>query len=294
MRIGVFQEAQTVDDLCQRVANAKELGFPAVWAPQIFGFDALTGLAIAAREVGGIDLGTAVVPTYPRHPMALAAQARTVQQVAGGCFTLGVGLSHKIVIEDMLGISFARPVDHMREYLEILLPLLDDQGVSFAGDHYTAHVQLTIPAPSRVPCLVAALGERMLALAGTVADGTATWMTGPTTIASHVVPRISEAAAAAGRPAPRIVSALPVAVTDDPDRARADAAEMFAMYGILPSYRAMLDREGAADPSDVAIVGDEATVRAGVEAMFEAGATELVAVPFANRARTLELLASLL
>ncbi len=293
MRIGVFQEATTVDELCERVATAKELGFPSVWAPQIFGFDALMGLAVAGREVPGIDLGTAVVPTYPRHPMAMAAQARTVQQVTDGRFTLGVGLSHKIVIEDMLGISFAKPVDHMREYLEILVPLLADEGVSFAGEHYTAHVQLTIPAPSRVPCLVAALGERMLALAGTVADGTATWMTGPATIGSHVAPRIAEAASAAGRPAPRIVSALPVAVTDDPDGARANAAEMFAMYGILPSYRAMLDREGAADPSDVAIVGDEATVRAGIEAMFEAGTTEFVVVPFANSARTLEFVASL-
>lgn len=293
MRIGVFQETKTVDELVERVASCKDLGFPSVWVPQIFGFDALTGLAIAAREVDGIELGTAVVPTYPRHPMALAAQARTVQQVSDGRFTLGVGLSHKIVIEDMLGISFERPVEHMREYLEILLPLLADEGVAFSGDHYTGNVQLTIPAPSRVPCLVAALGERMLALAGTVADGTATWMTGPATIGSHVAPRISEAATAAGRPAPSIVSALPIAVTDDADAARAGAAEMFFMYGILPSYRAMLDREGAADPSDVAIVGDEATVRAGVEAMFEAGVTEFVAVPFANSARTLEFLATL-
>jgi 5,10-methylenetetrahydromethanopterin reductase len=293
MRIGVFHETQTIDELCERVARTKEMGFPSAWVPQIFGFDALTGLAVVAHEISGIDLGTAVVPTYPRHPMALAAQARSVQQVADGRFTLGIGLSHKIVIQDMLGISFARPVDHMREYLEVLLPLLADEGVSFAGDHYTAHVQLTIPA-SRVPCLVAALGERMLALTGAVADGTATWMTGPATIGSHVAPLIRDAADAAGRPAPKIVSALPVAVTDDPDGARANAAEMFAMYGILPSYRAMLDREGAADPSDVAIVGDEATVRAGIEAMFEAGTTEFVVVPFANSARTLEFVATLL
>lgn len=294
MHIGVFIETKTVDQMVTRTAQVHELGFPAVWAPQIFGYDALTALAVTAREVPDIALGTAVIPTYPRHPMMLAAQARTVQQISGGRLTLGIGLSHQIVIEGILGLSYDKPVQHLREYLSVLDPLLAGASADVAGEHYSAHLGLDVPDSTPVPVLVAALGPRMLELAGSRTDGTVTWMTGPATIADHIVPSIGAAAAEAGRPAPRIVSALPVAVVDDPDAARADAAEMFAMYGILPSYRAMLDREGAAGPADVAIVGDEDTVRAGIEAMVAAGTTEFVAVPFAARSRTLELLATLL
>ena len=133
-----------------------------------------------------------------------------------------------------------------------------------------------------------------LKLAGSRTEGTVTWMTGPATIADHVAPSINAAAEAAGRPTPRVVSALPVAVTDDPDAARAAAATTFSVYGMLPAYRAMLDREGAAGPADVAIVGDAATVKAGIEKMFEAGVTEFVVVPFHNRDETLDVTATLL
>jgi F420-dependent oxidoreductase-like protein len=293
MQIGLFSQPSTVAGLVSEVAAAADAGFASVSTPQIFGFDALTGLAVAAREVPDIALATAVVPTYPRHPMMLAAQARTVQQVSEGRLTLGIGLSHQVVIESMLGMSFDKPVRHLREYLDVLLPLVRGESVSSAGDTLTFHGALEIPADP-VPVLVAALGTQMLTLTGKRAEGTATWMTGAATIAGHVAPTITAAATAAGRPAPRIVAALPVAVTDDPNGAREQAAKLFEMYGILPSYRAMLDREGAAGPADVAIVGDENTVRAGIEAMFTAGATEFVAVPFAGGDRTMELLQSLL
>jgi 5,10-methylenetetrahydromethanopterin reductase len=293
MRIGLFSQTATVSELIESAAAAAEAGFGSVWTPQIFGFDALTALAVVAREVPGIELGTAVVPTYPRHPMMLAAQARTVQQVAEGRFTLGIGLSHQVVIEHMMGMSFEKPVRHLREYLDVLLALVRGESVSSAGETLTFHGALDIAADP-VPVLVAALGTQMLTLTGKRAEGTVTWMTGPDTIANHVAPTITGAASAAGRPAPRIVAALPVAVTDDPDGARERAGEMFAIYKDLPSYRAMLDREGAAGPADVAIVGDEATVQAGIEAMFTAGVTDFVAVPFAAGDRTMELLTSLL
>jgi alkanesulfonate monooxygenase SsuD/methylene tetrahydromethanopterin reductase-like flavin-dependent oxidoreductase (luciferase family) len=153
-----------------------------------------------------------------------------------------------------------------------------------------------VPA-SPPPVLIAALAPRMLALAGEVADGTVTWMTGHATIADHIAPSITKAAEEAGKPAPRIVSALPVMVTDDPDAARQRASSVFAVYNDLPSYRAMLDKEGAGGPADVAIVGDEATVRAGIKAMDDAGCTDFVAVEYADdgeRVRTRELLRSLL
>lgn len=294
MKIGLFTQPLSVDDAVSDIRAAADGGFRSAWMPQIFGIDTLTALAVVAREVPGIELGTAVVPTYPRHPMMLAAQARTVQQVAGGRFTLGIGLSHKMVIEGLLGMSYDKPVRHLREYLEILQPLLRGEAVDVSGETLSAHLALEIPDSPPVPTLVAALGAQMLTVTGRLAEGTVTWMTGPATIGSHIVPTVRAAAAEAGRPEPRIVCALPVCVTDDEADARRKAADRFKIYGVLPSYRAMLDREGAAGPADVAIVGDAATVRAGVENIFEQGATEFVAIAYSNRDATLEVLAGLL
>ncbi|MCX5045232.1 TIGR03564 family F420-dependent LLM class oxidoreductase [Aldersonia sp. NBC_00410] len=286
MDIGVFVQEQTVDTAVERIREADERGFARAWMPQVFGIDALTVLAIAAREAPTIGLGTAVVPTYPRHPFALATQARTVAQVSDGRFTLGIGLSHKVVIEGMLGMKWGQ-VRHLRDYLSILMPLLAGEPADYAGETLTGRVALDIPAEP-VPTVVAALGPKMLELAGRMTAGTATWMSGLETVGGHVVPSIRAAAEEAGRPAPQIVVALPVAVTDDPEQAREHAAKAFRMYGSLPSYRAMLDREGAAGPADVVIAGNEATVRGEVERFAEAGATEFVIVPFFERERTLD------
>ena len=292
MHIGVFSGPATVDQLVGDATDARDRGFGSIWVPQIFGIDAVTALAVAAREVPDIHLGTAVVPTYPRHPSALAGQARTVQQVSGGRFTLGIGLSHQIVIEGMFGMTWGE-VRHLREYLSILMPLARGEGVAFEGETLTAKVGLTIEADP-VPVLVAALGPKMLALAGAMTGGTVTWMTGPETIRTPVVPKITAAATEADRPAPRVVMALPVCVTDDPAAARELAANEFSIYGILPSYRAMLDREGAGGPADVAIVGTAAEVRAQITDAVDAGATEFVVVPFHRREATLDAVAELL
>ena len=281
MRIGVSLREPSGPDpmsgLREQVRQAADEGFGSAWMNNIFGLDALTALAVAGNQVSGIELGTAVVPTYPRHPAALAQQALTAAAACGGRLVLGIGLSHKIVIEDMYGYDFGQPVRHMREYLAVLLPLLARRPASFTGVTVRANIGLTTPGEGRVPVLLAALGTQMLRLAGQQADGTILWMTGPATVRDHVVPVITEAAAAAGRPAPRVVCMLPVCVTSDPDAARNRAARLFAIYGQLPSYRAMLDREGAAGPGDVAIVGDEDAVGAQISALAEAGVTDFVA-----------------
>jgi F420-dependent oxidoreductase-like protein len=263
--------------LREQMRQAANDGFASAWLSNIFGLDALTALAVAGNQVDGIELGTAVVPTYPRHPAALAQQALTTAAACGGRLVLGIGVSHKIVIEDMYGYDFGRPVRHMREYLAVLLPLLERRPASFTGATVRANVTLTTPGERRVPLLLAALGTQMLRLAGQQADGTILWMTGPATVRDHVAPAITEAALEAGRPAPRIVCILPVCVTGDPDGARERAARVFAVYGELPSYRAMLDREGAAGPGDVAVVGDEDAVGAQISALSEAGVTDFVA-----------------
>lgn len=289
MRLGVFIEPTTIDVTVARAAAAADRGVDSLWFPQVFGGDTLTTLAVVAREVPRVGFGTAVVPTYPRHPMVMGAQARVVQEISGGRFTLGIGLSHRIVVETLLGMSYDRPLRHLREYLDILVPLLAGEAVSVAGDTLTFHGSIELEAP-RVPLVVAALGPKMLALAAQRADGTVTWMVGPETVRTHIVPSISAAAADAGRAAPRVVMALPVAVTDDPAAAREKAASDFVIYGQLPSYRAMLDREGAEGPGDVVIAGSAADVRAQIAAIEEAGVTEFVAVPFANRDETLDLI----
>jgi len=301
MRIGVSLQdprgPSPMTALREELQRAADQGFASAWMSNIFGVDALTALAVAGNQVPGIEVGTAVVPTYPRHPGALAQQARTVAAAVDGRLVLGIGLSHKIVIEDMFGYDFSRPILHMREYLEVLLPLLDGQPVSFSGTTVRANIGLTTPAPGRVPVVVAALGAQMLRLAGERTDGTVLWMTGPATVRDHVVPVITAAAEEAGRPSPRVVCILPVCVTDDPDGARERAARVFAVYGDLPSYRAMLDREGAAGPSDVAIVGDEDTVGARILALAEIGVTDFVAGEYtrgADGARTRAFLRALL
>jgi F420-dependent oxidoreductase-like protein len=298
MRIGVMAEERGGDQalvkLADQLRRAADDGFASAWMSNIFGLDALTALAVAGSQVPGIELGTAVVPSYPRHPAVLAQQALTTALAVGpGRLNLGIGLSHKIVIEDMYGYSFDKPARHMREYLSVLLPLLDGSPASVDGATLSAHIGLSTPRTGRVPLLLAALAPRMLELAGGQADGTVLWMTGPATVRDYVVPAITAAAAAAGRPRPRVVCALPVCVTSDPDGARARAEQELAIYGQLPSYRAMLDKEGAAGPGDVVIAGDEDTVTAQIAALADAGVTDFVAAEVAHgedRDRTRKLL----
>jgi 5,10-methylenetetrahydromethanopterin reductase len=301
MRIGMSLTEPTgpgaFTALGDQLQQAAGDGFASAWMSNIFGVDALTALAVAGSQVPGIELGTAVVPTYPRHPAVLAQQALTVSLALGGRLALGIGLSHRIVIEDMYGYGFERPARHMSEYLSILLPLLDGEKAAFDGETMRANIGLSVPRPGRVPVLLAAMGPAMLRLAGQRADGTILWMTGPATVRDYIAPAITQAAEAAGRPAPRVVCILPVCVTDDPGQARARAAEIFAIYGQLPSYRAMLDREGAAGPADIAIAGDEDTVSAQITALADAGVTDFVALEFARgeeHRRTRALLKSLI
>ncbi len=286
MRIGIglgasMGAAGALDEIIGRVRKAEADGFDSAWMSHIFGPDAITLLALAGRETRRIELGTFVVPTWPRHPSALAQQALTASAASSGRFTLGIGLSHRIVIENMLGLNYSKPAHHMREYLSVLMPLLEKREVSFRGEEFKVALQLRMSGVVRPKVLVAALGPRMLQLAGELADGTATWMGGPKYLAGTAVPAIRAAAVKAGRAAPRVVAGFPVAVTRDVSAAHASAAETFAAYGQLPSYRAVLDIEGTAEPADIAIIGSAAEVRSQFEALAAAGVTDVNALPFA-------------
>jgi F420-dependent oxidoreductase-like protein len=303
MRIGIqvaTSDKKPLEETLELFVQAEKDGFASAWTPNIFGPDALTVMALAGRVTSRIELGTAVVPTYPRHPVALAQQAMTVQAATGGRLALGLGPSHQLVIENMLGLSYEKPARHMREYLTVLTSLRDRGEVSFQGETYRINANLRVAGCDPFPILIGALGPRMLKVAGELADGTLTWMTGPKVIETTTVPAITSHAKAAGRPAPRVAVSLPVCVTDNPAEAREVAAGAFGFYGTLPSYRAMLDAEGAEGPADVAIVGNEKEVRAAIARIASAGATEFAPAifpagpdPKVSIARTYALMASL-
>jgi 5,10-methylenetetrahydromethanopterin reductase len=285
MKIGITSRVivkpkASLEQLVSEAKRAEERGFAFYSLPNIFGHDAIIALSLAGRETSRIELTTGVVPSPLRHPVALAQQAMSAQVACGGRFVLGIGLSHQIVIETMMGLSYQKPAAQMREYLEVLVPLLQGQPAAFQGEHYRVSASLQAPDAQPVSVIVAALGPMMLRLTGRLADGTATWMTGFDTLARHTVPTINKAAEEAGRPAPRIVCALPIALTEDPNKARERAGRIFQVYGGLPSYRAMLDREKAAGPADVALVGDESALRSHLRRLEEVGVTDFAATPF--------------
>jgi 5,10-methylenetetrahydromethanopterin reductase len=272
-----------IDSLVAALAKARDEGFRRVWMAQMpFDGDLLTALAVAMREVDGIAVGSAVLPIQNQHPMQMAQRALTLNAIAGGRFILGLGMTHQAVTEGMWGIPYDRPVRRMREYLDALQPLLAGEAVNAVGETVTARGALQIAGAPEPEVYLAALGPQMLKLCGRRTAGTLTWMCGPKTLGDHIGPTLRAAAEEAGRPAGavRVVAGLPISVTDDVAGARAQAAEQFGMYGTLPSYRAMLDREGYADPEDAAIIGDETTVSERLEELSALGVDEFSAVVF--------------
>ncbi len=289
-----------IDATVENLAQLRDEGFRRLWMSQMpYEADLLTVLAVALREVDGIEVGTDVVPIQNQHPMQMAQRALTVSLATGGRLTLGLGMTHQAVTEGMWGIPWDKPVRRLNEYLDGLLPLLAGEAADATGETVTTRGALMIPDAPRPDVYIAALGPQLLKIAGRRTAGTCTWMTGPKTLAGHVSPTLRQAAADAGRPtgAVRVVAALPVSVTDNVDGARRQAAEQFGMYGYLPSYRAMLDREGYAGPEDAAIIGDEATVKDLLEELSAAGVDEYVGATFdaspEGRARTRAVLRTL-
>ncbi|MDZ7826909.1 MAG: TIGR03564 family F420-dependent LLM class oxidoreductase [Gammaproteobacteria bacterium] len=267
MVLGTSGPGETLEDLIESARKAEAAGLDNLWMANIFSYDAISSLAVIGREVPRIGLGTAVTPTYPRHPTAIAQQALTTAAATKGRFSLGIGLSHKLVIQDMLGMSYDKPAKHMREYLSVLMPLVRGKAADFDGEQYNVHgFQLDVPGSDGMPVIVAALGPVMLKLAREMADGTITWMVGHKTLAGHIVPSIGEDRT--------VVAGVPIVLTNNVDDAKKKIDEQLAIYGQLPSYRAMLDREGASTPSDIALVGDENALRSGIERYRDAGVTD--------------------
>ena len=279
MKIGLFiggaGSAGTLQEQISQIVEAEKAGFDSLWAAHIMDVDVMTMLSMAAEQTTHIEIGTAVTPTFLRHPIAMAQQALTVQKVANGRFTLGLGVNHKPVVEGRLGMKFHRPWRHMFEYLNIVHSLTREGKVDYDGEIFSANTQFTMSSLPEIPVLLAALGPRMLKTAGELADGTITWMTGTETLRRYVVPTINEAAHEVGRKKPRVVAAVPLSITDDPDSAFEQADKYFGGYGQLPSYRAMLEKEGVESSAEMALIGNEKEVETMLKDYSYAGATDI-------------------
>ncbi|MGO9221395.1 MAG: TIGR03564 family F420-dependent LLM class oxidoreductase [Streptosporangiaceae bacterium] len=270
-------------DIVGDVVAAEAEGFGAAWTVHFSrGVDALGVLAVAGTRTSRIGLGVGIVPTYPRHPLALAQQAATAQAFCGGRLTLGVGVSHRPVIEDLHGLAYQQPAAHMRDYLSVLVPLLRDGSVRHRGRFYQVDGGFTVPGTSTVPVLVGALSPLMVQAAGELADGVVTWLAGPRTLGEEIIPQLQRAAA--GRGAPRVVAALPVALTPGPQAdsgtAQRTADEVFARYAGFDNYRRLLEREGAASPGALAVTGTEAGIEKQLRRLAGLGVSELWPIIF--------------
>ncbi|TQM45506.1 TIGR03564 family F420-dependent LLM class oxidoreductase [Pseudonocardia cypriaca] len=278
MQIGMWiDEERPLPAVVEAVVDAERRGFARAWFGQRVGWDPMTAIAAIGDRAARIGLGTAIVVTWSRHPLTLAAEALTVQAAVQGRFTLGIGPSHQPIVEGRFGHRWHRPGLHVEEQLDVLLPALRGEAVEVHGETVTAAGTLTAPGASAPPLLISAHGPRLLRLAGERADGVITTWTDPRSVAENVVPAVR--AAAAGRPDPQVVVGVIATLTDDPDAARTHVAQNFGMAGDLPSYRRTLDQAGMAGPEDTVLAGNEAELEKAVRRFADAGVTELQLCP---------------
>ena len=285
MRIGVMvgpergRYATKVERMLADARWAEDAGLSAVWIPQVpDDFDALTAAALIGASTERIEIGTAVVPVQPRHPIALAQQVLSTQAVCGGRLTLGLGVSHHWVIDEMLGLPYDRPLSTMRSYLDVLDQALAGPGlVEVDNDDFTIRNPLDITDVTPTPVMIAALGPNMLRLAGERTDGTILWLADERAIASHIAPALNAAAESAGRPRPRVVAGVPVCLCgdDEVDVAVARARRVLSEAEISPNYKALLSHGDARDVGDILAAGSEASIEKRLQAFADAGATDV-------------------
>lgn len=280
-----------VDELIAQTREAAEAGLKSVWFSQLpLSQDAITVAALAGREVPGIEVGTSVVPTYPRHPFLVASAAQTALAATGGRFTLGIGLGSKGFLGPVYGVDYPPPIRHLREYLTVLKQVFAGEAVDFEGETVTAKAPGPSTVGGAVPVVVAAMGPQALRVTGELADGTLPYLAGPRALSEQIVPALPD-----GK---RIIAAVPAVVTGEPDEVRAKAVEQMAFYGQIPSYRKILDVEGVEHAADLALIGDEKTVLEGLRRYYDAGATDVVVTQAGirsaeERRRTWEVVSSL-
>lgn len=304
MRIGLTGGGSTLDSIIKQARTAEDDGFTSLWYASSVAADPLAAMAIAGRETRRIELGTAVLQTYPCHPLMQANRVTAAANAMGRPgFTLGLGPSHATVVHDVYGMSYDNPGRSTEEYLSIITPALRGEQVDFNGVDWSAHRPGGTAPAQPMQVLLSALSPRLLRVAGAIADGTVLWMASAKAIDAHIAPKILAAARDAGRPAPRIVAGLPVAVHDDEAEARSATTDTAGMYAEMPNYQRIIDLGGGSSPADIAIVGGRSSVRRQLESLLDAGATDIWAQPVAvgsdraeranSRQRTIDLLREL-
>ena len=285
MRIGLMvgpergRYATKIDRLRSDVRWADEVGLSTVWIPQIPDeFDALTAATIAGLETTRIEIGTAVVPVQPRHPIALAQQALSTQAACGGRLSLGLGVSHHWIIDDMLGLPYEKPALTMRSHLDVLEQAFRGPGpVDVENELFRVHNPLDITDIAPTPILLAALGPLMLRLAGERTDGTILWLADERAISEHIAPTINAAAEQAGRPAPRIIAGVPVCICgdDEVEVAVERANKLLSEAEVSPNYQRLLDKGEAKEVGDILAAGSESSVEKRLRSFADAGVTDV-------------------
>jgi len=265
-KLGVwyFTDGMPAPAAAATAKRIEDLGYSTFWIPETVGRNPFVHASWLLANTTKLVIATGIANIYHREPGVTMAAQKTLAEQSGNRFLLGLGVSHKPMVEGVRGLSYGAPVPTMRSYLE-----------KMAASPYTA-----VPPSEEPQTVIAALGPQMLKATAELADGTLTWCTGPNTLADYTVPTINAAAEAAGRPAPRVIAALPVCVTTDTEAAKGRAAKVFEIYGSLPSYRAMLDREGAGGAEDIAITGSHDEVVERISALADIGVTDFAAVEF--------------
>jgi F420-dependent oxidoreductase-like protein len=268
-----------IDRLRTDARWADEVGIDTIWIPQIPDeFDALTAAALVGVETSRVEIGTAVVPIQPRHPIAMAQQVLSTQAACKGRLSLGLGVSHHWVIDEMLGLPYERPVPTMRAYLDVLEPAFAGPGVvRVENDLFRVNNPLDVTDITPTPILLAALGPKMLELCGARTDGTILWMADEKAIESHVVPRLTAAASAAGRPAPRVVAGIPICLCadDEVDVAVARANRLLSEAEVSPNYQRLLDQGDAKQVGDLLAAGSESSIEKRIRSFADAGVTDI-------------------
>jgi F420-dependent oxidoreductase-like protein len=292
----LYPETRSLSAVRELAVDTEEKGFHGMWLGSAFGFDPIMALALAGPATKRISLGVAVMPSWPRHPVVAAQQAATANLACEGRFRLGVGPSHRPVM-DMYGIDFDRPVSHCREYLIVVRALLRDGAVAHDGDRYKIQAFLDLDKPDGAdgeesvspPVMLGVLRPQMARVAGGYSDGALCWLAPAAYLHDVVAPALHAGADAVGRAAPPLVAELPCALTSDRDAVRAMAATDLAIYPQMPFYRTMFDAAGVPVDDrrwsdamlDASVVwGDEDMLATRIRALFDAGADEVVLSPF--------------
>jgi F420-dependent oxidoreductase-like protein len=284
------EAANLVDDAVAQAKRAFAAGIRQVWLGQLFDVDSLALSALIGAAVPGLGVGTNAIPINPRHPLLVASLAQTAQAAAHGKFSLGLALGGHEYERRAFGVSQTNIVQRLREHLTVLRAVLDEGSVDFHGSEISAAPEqsVRVPGGTPIPLYVAAMGPKALEVAGELSDGTLPFLAGPRTIAEFIEPTIAKAAADAGRPKPRIITSVPVLVSDDADAARAEAAERLAFYETIPSYQKVIAREEVASAADLAAVGTPEAVARKLSSYRDAGATDLVLSPIRRDDKALQ------